>query len=346
MKAHLVRRSSARAEQLAGMVLTRDVRGPNGERAFGKGHVLLDDDISTFLALDWDELHLVETEPGEIHEEEAGERIAHAAAGEGTSVGAMGGGHWPITATQRGILRVDVERLARVNAIDGACAYTLFDGQIVESGETVAHAKITPFVIDETRIEMVERITRDSERLVRVLPFRPTTVAAVVQETLGERAMSRFRDALAEKIAWFGSRLLEPSFVPPSGDAVAAAIDHALRNGAQVIIMAGTKAMDPLDPAFIALDKLGVQLERFGAAAHPGSLFWIARLNDVPVLGMPSCGLFSQATVFDLVLPRVLAGEHVGREELGALGHGGLITRDMAFRFPRYREARGRGEVE
>jgi hypothetical protein len=258
----------------------------------------------------------------------------------------MGGGHRPITATQRGILRVDVERLARVNAIEGACVYTLFDGQIVESGETVAHAKITPFVIDETRIEMVERITRDSERLVRVLPFRPTTVAAVVQETLGERAMTRFRDALAEKLAWFGSRLLEPSFVPPSGDAVAAAIDDAVRNGAQVIVMAGTKAMDPLDPAFVALNKLGVKLERFGAAAHPGSLFWIARLEGIPVLGMPSCGLFSPATVFDLVLPRVLAGEHVGREELGALGHGGLITRDVAFRFPRYREARGRGEVE
>jgi hypothetical protein len=346
VKAHLVRRDGARAEQLVGTVLTRDVRGANGQRAFAKGHVLLDGDVHTLLALDWDELHVIETEPGEIHEGEAGQRIAIAAAGDGTIVGAMGGGHWPIATTHRGVLRVDVERLARVNAIDGACVYTLYDGQIVDAGETVAHAKITPFVIDETRIEMVERITRDSERLVRVLPFRAMIVAAVVQETLGERAMTRFRDALAEKITWFGSRLLEPSFVPPAGDAVAAALEDAVRSGAQVIVMAGTKAMDPLDPAFVALDRLGVHLDRFGAPAHPGSLFWIARLEGIPVLGMPSCGLFSQATVFDLVLPRVLAGERVGREELGALGHGGLITRDVTFRFPRYREARGRGEVE
>jgi hypothetical protein len=346
VKAHLVLRATARPEQLAGMVLTRDVRGASGERVFGKGQVLLDDDVPKLLALDWDELHLIETESGEIHEEEAGERIALAAAGEGTRVGAFGGGHWPIAAARRGILRVDVERLARVNDIDGVAVYTLHDGQIVEEGETVAHAKITPFVIDEARIEIVERITRDSERLVRMLAFRPTTVAAVVQETLGERAMTRFRVALSEKIAWFGSRLLEPSFVPPTGEAIVEALEQSVRAGAEVIVMAGTKSMDPLDPAFVALDRLGVPLDRFGAPAHPGSLFWIARLREVPVLGMPSCGLFSQATVFDLVLPRVLAGERVGREELAELGHGGLITRDVSFRFPRYREARGRGEVE
>jgi len=86
-------------------------------------------------------------------------------------------------------------------------------------------------------------------------------------------------------------------------------------------------------------------MERHGVPAHPGSLFWLAYLADVPLLGMPACGLFSQATVFDLVLPRVLAGERVGRAWLAELGHGGFLTRDMAFRFPPYRPAAGRGEV-
>jgi len=45
------------------------------------------------------------------------------------------------------------------------------------------------------------------------------------------------------------------------------------------------------------------------------------------------------------VLPRVLAGERVGRAWLAELGHGGFLTRDMAFRFPPYRPAAGRGEV-
>ena len=61
---------------------------------------------------------------------------------------------------------------------------------------------------------------------------------------------------------------------------------------------------------------------------------------------MPSCGMFSEATTFDLVLPRVLAGERVGNHELAGLGHGGLLSRDSAYRFPAYRANVRRGELE
>lgn len=345
MKAHRVARAGARERDLTGRILSRDVRGPDGGRAFAKGQVLRAGDVPALLALPWDELHLVEAEPGELHEEEAGRRIARAVAGEGTAVGEIAGGHWPITATRRGLLRVDAARIERMNDVDGACAYTLYDGQIVEPGEVVARAKVTPFVIAASRVERVEAIAREAPP-VTVRAFLPATVAAVVQETLGERAMTRFRAALAEKIAWFGATLREPSFVAATGDAVAAATREAVAGGARIVVMAGTKALDPLDAAFVALEQLGAPLERFGVPAHPGSLFWIARLGDVAILGMPSCGLFSQATVFDLVLPRLLAGERVGRAELIALGNGGLLSRDYAFRFPRYREGAGRGELD
>ena len=108
---------------------------------------------------------------------------------------------------------------------------------------------------------------------------------------------------------------------------------------------AGANALDPLDPLFGAMARLGGRFVRLGVPAHPGSLLWLARLGRVPVLGMPSCGMFSQATAFDLVLPRMLAGEEVGAGDLAALGHGGLLSRDMAFRFPPYRADRERGTV-
>jgi hypothetical protein len=346
VRAHLVRHETARPEELAGRVLTREVRDATGARAFAKGQVVREEQVPALLALEWEELHLIEPEPGELHEDVAGRRIAEAAAGEGTGVGTAAGGHWPIASTRRGLLRVDVERLARVNGVEGACLYTLYDGQPVEPGEVVARAKITPFVLDERHVQDAERVARGADGVVRVREFVPTVVGAVVQETLGEKAMARFRAALAEKVAWFGSRLLDPAFAAPTGEAVAEAVERAVADGARVLIMAGAKALDPLDPAFVALERLGIRLERYGAPAHPGSLFWLARHGDVPVLGMPSCGLFSQATVFDLVLPRVLAGEPMGSAEIAALGHGGLIGRDFAFRFPRYREAAGRGEIE
>ena len=121
----------------------------------------------------------------------------------------------------------------------------------------------------------------------------------------------------------------------------------ALRDaGARVLIVAGASALDPLDPVFGGLTLLGGRMERHGAPAHPGSLLWLARWQELPVLGMPTCGMFSQATTFDLVLPRLLAGERVGNREIAGLGHGGLLSREMAYRFPPYRTDVARGELE
>ena len=104
--------------------------------------------------------------------------------------------------------------------------------------------------------------------------------------------------------------------------------------------------MDLLDPTFAALDRIGARMVGHGVPAHPGSLLWLAEWNGVPVVGMPTCGLFAQATVFDLVIARLLTGERLGRKELARLGHGGFLTRDMAFRLPAYRAAGVRGAVE
>ena len=89
----------------------------------------------------------------------------------------------------------------------------------------------------------------------------------------------------------------------------------------------------------------GGRMVRHGVPAHPGSLLWLAGWRGRPVLGMPACGMFSQATVFDIVLPRILAGEEVGAGELARLGQGGLLSHDSAWRFPPYRPSAARGEL-
>ena len=123
-------------------------------------------------------------------------------------------------------------------------------------------------------------------------------------------------------------------------------MEGVVAGGAGVVLVAGTAAMDPLDPAFDAVRLLNGNVERVGVPAHPGSLLWLARISNVPVVGMPTCGLFSRATVFDLVLPRLLARLPVDSEWLAGLGHGGLLTRDVSARFPPYRPRQERGSVD
>jgi len=75
---------------------------------------------------------------------------------------------------------------------------------------------------------------------------------------------------------------------------------------------------------------------RHGAPAHPGSMLWLARIGRTAVMGLPTCGAYSKATAADLLLPRLLTGEPPTLRTVSHLGHGGVLTREMRFRFPAY----------
>jgi hypothetical protein len=345
MRAVRVDRDSAQVPDLDGRVLCHELRFNDGRVAIPKGRRLDHDDAARALTLAWSELHLLALDADDVHEDEAGDRIARTVAGPGIEVRPPAGGHWPLVASSRGVLTIAGEALEALNDLDGPCVYSLLDGQIVERGEVVARAKVIPFAVTSQTLADVDAIAAGTEGVIRVRPFAPHRVGGVVHESLGERALSKFRAAVGEKVAWFGSSLCTLATTPPSADAVAGAFGAVRDAGAEVILVAGTKAMDVLDPTFAALESMGARMVRHGVPAHPGSLLWLADWTGVPVVGMPTCGLFAQATVFDLVIARVLTGERVDRRELARLGAGGLLTRDMAFRLPAYRAAAERGAV-
>jgi molybdopterin biosynthesis enzyme len=299
--------------------------------------------VATLLATPWEEIHLLALEPGDVHEEEAGRRLAAAVTGDGVEVKGYTGGQWTLAATRRGLLRIETAKLTEANAHEGVSVFTLFGGQPVEAGETVAKAKVTPLAIPEQRLRALESL---GGGLVAVAGFTPTTIGAVANERLEPKQRARFESALKQKVDWFGSRLLPVRFSSATDQGVAEQLRGLRKDGARVLIVAGASALDPLDPVFSALTLVGAPMERHGVPAHPGSLLWLARWDEAPVLGMPTCGMFSQATTFDLVLPRLLAGETIGNRELAALGHGGLLSREMAYRFPPYRANAARGELE
>jgi hypothetical protein len=346
MKAIAQRREAATADVLLDRVLCHDVRDAEGKVAAPKGARIDAALARTLLATPWDEIHLLALDPGDVHEEDAGRRLAAAVVGDGVVVRGYTGGQWTLAATRRGLLRIRTEALTDVNAQEGMSVFTLFDGQPVEPGETVAKAKVTPLAIAEGTVRAVERVAAEAGGVILVAGFRPCTIGVLARESLDARQRARFESALRQKADWLGGRLLDVRFAGGSDRAVAEELRGLRKAGADVLIVAGASALDPLDPVFGGLTLLGATMERHGAPAHPGSLLWLARWDGAPVLGMPTCGMFSQATTFDLVLPRLLAGEPLGNRELAALGHGGLLSREMAYRFPPYRANAARGELE
>jgi hypothetical protein len=346
MKAIAQRRDGATVEVLLDRVLCHDVRDAAGKVAAPKGARVDAAVARTLLSIPWEEIHLLALEPGDVHEEDAGRRLAAAVVGDGVEVRGYTGGQWTLVATRRGLLRIRTAALTEVNVREGMSVFTLFDGQPVEPGEAVAKAKVTPLAIPETIVREVEAVAAEAGGVILVAGFRPSTIGAVARESLDPRQRARFESALKQKIDWLGGRLLPVRFAGPSDRSVAEELRALRGEGAEVLIVAGASALDPLDPVFSGLTLLGAAMARHGAPAHPGSLLWLARWEGAPVLGMPTCGMFSQATTFDLVLPRLLAGEPIGNRELAGLGHGGLLSREMAYRFPPYRANAARGELE
>ncbi|MFN8511408.1 MAG: molybdopterin-binding protein [Chloroflexia bacterium] len=147
-----------------------------------------------------------------------------------------------------------------------------------------------------------------------------------------ERVVARLR----EKIGWFGGEVIAVAQVPDDGAMVGDAFRDQLDAGADLILATGGSALDPLDAMLLGLNRVEAKMEKFGAPAHPGSLFWLAYAREVPLFGVASCGMFSKATSVDLLLPPVFAGERLDRRSIAALWQGGLLNREMAFKFPAY----------
>ena len=346
MQALRIDRTAATPADLTGRVICHELRFADGRVAIPKGKMLDSVDASCAMTLEWDELHVLALGEGDVHEDAASDRIARLVAADGVQVLPPSGGHWPIASLHRGLLAIDVDALEELNELDGPCVYSLLDGQVVDVRDVVARAKIIPFAITAATLAAVESIAAQRKGVIRVRPFVTHRVGAVIHESMGDRGISRFRDAATEKLRWFGSSLCALHTAASTGPALSEALRACEAAGAQVVLVAGTNAMDVLDPTFAALERVGARMVRHGVPAHPGSLLWLADWNGTPVVGMPTCGLFAHATVFDLVISRILTGERVGRRELGRLAHGGFLTRDMTFRLPAYRAAAERGAVE
>jgi Probable molybdopterin binding domain len=337
MKAEALRGSRLNAAAIDGAVLAQTLLVPDDHHRvlILKGRILSRNDWPVVAGARVDELHVVRMEPGDIHEDEAARRLAKLVAGPGVVQHGPVESQVRLSAEVNGIFQVDVQRLASLNAIPDISVFTLFDGQLVSKGKTVAGVKVTPFVVSAARLREVEHVASGVDGVVRVLTFRPMRVAILVRERLEPEQREKFQASIEMKVAWFGSSISDIRYVPDAVEAVRETIAELVRD-ADLLLTAGANATDPLDATLVALEQLGARMEKRGAPAHPGSAVWLAYLADRPIFGVAACGMFSKATVLDLILPRLFSGSQVTAGDFNSLGHGGLLSRDMAFRFPPY----------
>ncbi len=340
MRIERLRAGSRPGPELVGSILTRDIAV--GAERWRKGRVLHAADLARVEAADAfeppGEVSVLVREPDELHEDEAALRLAEAIAGPGLTRHGPLESRVDLRAAHDGVLRVRVAALERLNRLDPLEAFSAFDGGIVSSGDLVASVKVAPHLVPSSVVERAEAIGARSGPIVSVEAFRPHRIGVLVRERVRGAARERFERSVRDKIEQLGSRLTRIEYVDEDPRAVAAALRRLTtgRGHAQIVLTAGAASTDPLDPIFTALGEVGGRVVRRGVPAHPGSMLWLGRIGSIAVLGLPTCGAYSKATAVDLLLPRLLAGEPASAATIARLGHGGVLTRDQRFRFPRY----------
>ena len=300
-----------------------EFKGP----AFRKGHTVCNEDLCHLQKLGKNHLYLIDLEEDEIHENQAASILAKGLAGDGVVwEDNPREGKINLLAGRDGLLIVNTVSLAAFNMVEEVMCATLHNHTLVKKGELVAATRAIPLVMQRAPIDRAAAIARQNGAIVSVKQLRCARVGLMItgNEVYHGLIEDRFAPVLTEKVEGLGSEVVDLEFAPDDAEVISQAICSLLERGCDLLILSGGMSVDPDDVTRHGIRLAGASELTYGAAALPGAMFLVAYLGDVPLLGVPACGLYHRITVLDLVLPRILVGERIGKKELAFLGHGGL----------------------
>ena len=334
-----------RVEDAVGQVLCHDmtqiIPGKSKGPRFRKGHVVKPEDIPVLLSMGKRSLYVFELAPGQLHENDAAERLAALCVGPGCErAGDPSEGKIGIRATRDGVLLVDSERLVAVNSCDEVMVATRRGNFGVRAGDMLAGTRVIPLVVGEKVVEAAERAAAGGP-LLRVEPYRVRTAAVVAtgSEVASGLIEDAFTPVIESKLADYGVEVTCRSTPGDDPACVEAAIREAVSSGCDMVVCTGGMSVDPDDNTPGAIRRAGARVVAYGSPVLPGAMLLVGYFDDVegasvPVLGVPGCAMYNKATVLDLVLPRVLAGVELTRRDLAAMGEGGLCLGCKPCTFP------------
>ena len=319
-----------RTEDAVGHVLCHDMtqivkdvyKGPR----FRKGHVVQPEDIPVLLSMGKEHLYVWEMTPGMVHENDAAERLAALCGRDGMVWSETKEGKIELSAAHDGLFLVDSPRLLAVNSRDDIMIATRKGGTAVHRGDKLAGTRVIPLAVSEEVLLGAEAASGGAP-LLRLLPYVKKTAAIVATGSEVQKGLIQdtFTPVVREKLSAYGIRTLSVTYSGDGVDHVAAAIAQARTTGAELILCTGGMSVDPDDNTPGGIRQSGARVVAYGAPVLPGAMFLLGYYEDgTAVCGLPGCVMYAGATVFDLVLPKLAAGVEVTRQDLAAMGEGGL----------------------
>ena len=318
--------------------ITEIVPGKSKGTAFLRGHVVREEDLEHLLRLGKEHLYVWDgKDKNQVHEDDAARRMAGAFAGPGVAYGEPKEGRINFRAAHDGLFSINLDLLERVNSIPNVTLATAHSLQAVVKDKALAGTRVIPLTVPETTVTAVEECCRGAfAPLLQVLPYKEHRVGIVTtgSEVYEGRIKDGFGPVLRKKFAAWGSAIHSQEIVPDKTEITAKAIMTAIENGATLVCVTGGMSVDPDDKTPAAIRAVGCEVVTYGAPVFPGAMFMLGYKDQIPVLGLPGCVMYHKGSIFDLIVPRILAGIRICARDITRLAHGGLCESCPECRYP------------
>ena len=307
--------------------------------AFKKGHVVKEEDIEKLLSLGKDHLYVWEKTEGMLHENEAATYLRDICKNDYMEQSDVKEGKIELSATIDGLLKVDVEKLRQVNALGEMMIATRHGNTPIKRGDKLAGTRIIPLIIEEEKMKRAKELCKN-EPILSIKPYVHKKVGIVTtgNEVYYERIKDTFGPVVMDKVKEFGAEILGQTIVNDNPDNITKAILDFIEKGADMVLCTGGMSVDPDDKTPKAIKDTGAEIISYGAPVLPGAMLLLSyyKKNDklIPIIGLPGCVMYSKRTIFDLILPRVMADEKISKDDLSRLGLGGLCLNCEVCHYP------------
>lgn len=329
-----------RIEDSVGCILSHDVTkivpGEFKGRLFKKGHVIREEDIPKLLDIGKEHIYVWEPKKGQLHENDAAIRVKDLVLGQGCYISEeIKEGKIDFFANTQGIVKINKDLLLKLNLLGEIIVSTIHNNTPVKKGEKIGATRVIPLIIDEKKILEAEKIIK--EKIISVEEIKPKK--AVLITTGNEVYKGRIKDAflpvMKEKLEYYGSEIVKQIILPDNKEMITENILKAIEEDkVDMIICTGGMSVDPDDVTPSAINDCNGEIVTYGAPVLPGAMFLLAYYKNIPILGVPSCAMYSKRTIFDLVLPRILADEKLSFEDIARFGNGGMCLNCEICSFP------------
>lgn len=333
-----------KTEDAVGHVLCHDItqiiKGVTKDAVFRKGHIVTEEDIPVLLSVGKENLYVWEKEEGMLHENDAAEILRQICQGEHMHPSDVKEGKIELIADIDGVLKIEREKLRKVNSLGEIMIASRHGDFPVKKGDKLAGTRVIPLVISEEKMQQAKDVTAGGV-IFNILPYKKKKAGIVTtgSEVYYHRIKDTFTPVLEEKLAEYDIEIGGHEICNDDPQMIENAIRSLLADGCNMIVCTGGMSVDPDDRTPYAIRQVTGEIVSYGAPVLPGAMFLLAYYREegkevIPVLGLPGCVMYSKRTIFDLVLPRLTAGEILTAEDLNTLGEGGLCLNCPECTFP------------